>query len=51
VPVASPAASESVARTAGVAERTTRDALRRLQHAGFVEASPRGWRLAPASGQ
>jgi DNA processing protein len=51
VPVASPAASVSVARTAGVAERRTRDALRRLQDAGFVEASPRGWRLAPASGR
>lgn len=46
VPVASPAASGSVARTAGVAERTTHEALLRLQQAGFVEASPRGWRLS-----
>ena len=47
VPVASPAAAPSVARTAGVAERAAREALRRLQSGGFIEASPRGWRLAP----
>lgn len=46
VPVASPAPAPSVARTAGVAERAARDALRRLQAAGFVEVSPRGWRLS-----
>jgi DNA processing protein len=47
VPVTAPADAASVARTAGVAERTVRDALQRLRAAGFVESSPRGWRLTP----
>jgi DNA processing protein len=45
VPVASPASVLSVARTAGVAEGTVREALPRLRDGGFVEVSPRGWRL------
>ena len=51
VPVSSPAAAPSVARTAGVADRAAADALRRLQSGGFVEASSRGWRLSPAPDQ
>jgi DNA-binding Lrp family transcriptional regulator len=45
VPVASPAPVLSVARTAGLSERTVREALPRLREGGFVEASARGWRL------
>jgi DNA processing protein len=45
VPVASPASVLSVARTAGVAEGAVRETLPRLRDAGFVEVSPRGWRL------
>lgn len=48
VPVASPAGALGVARTAGVGERAANEALRRLQSGGFVEASPRGWRLSAA---
>lgn len=47
VPVASPASTASVARTAGVGLRTTTEALTRLRAAGFVESSEAGWRLAP----
>jgi DNA processing protein len=47
VPVASPAPSESVARTAGLAIRTTETALTRLRSVGLVEAWPTGWRLPP----
>jgi DNA processing protein len=45
VPVSSPAPAPSVARTAGLAERAVLEALVRLREGGFVEASPRGWRL------
>jgi DNA processing protein len=45
VPVASPAPVLSVARTAGLSERTVREALPRLREGGFVEVSARGWRL------
>ena len=45
VPVASPAPTASVARTAGLAERVAHDSLQRLRTAGFVESSARGWRL------
>lgn len=48
VPVSTPAAVTSVARTAGVAEVRAREALRRLWRGGFVETSPQGWRLASA---
>ena len=46
VPVSTPADACSVARAAGVAERTVRETLHRLRSAGFVEVSPRGWRLS-----
>ena len=46
VPVSTPSTVRSVARAAGVAEPTVREALQSLRSAGFVEASPRGWRLA-----
>jgi DNA processing protein len=49
VPVARAAACASVARTAGLAERTVREALERLRRGGFVEAGVTGWRLAPAA--
>ena len=45
VPVASPAPVLSVARAAGLAERTVGESLLRLRDRGFVEVSPRGWRL------
>jgi DNA processing protein len=47
VPVALPAPTPSVARTAGLAEPRVRDALRSLRTAGFVEEGAGGWRLAP----
>ncbi|WP_139982004.1 DNA-processing protein DprA [Nocardioides litoris] len=46
VPVAIAAGTESVARTAGLGLREVHGALARLREAGFVEAGPRGWRLA-----
>jgi DNA-binding IclR family transcriptional regulator len=48
VPVSQPAATASVARTAGLAESTVGDALQRLRAAGFVEGGVSGWRLTPA---
>jgi DNA processing protein len=45
VPVATPAATASVARTAGVGERAATSALASLRSAGFVERFPGGWRL------
>ena len=51
VPVVSPAPVDSVARTAGLAERTVREALLRLRSGGFVQSGPSGWRLAPAGGE
>jgi DNA processing protein len=50
VPVVNPAPAESVARTAGLAERTVREALGRLRSGGFVEGGPSGWRLASTGG-
>jgi DNA processing protein len=46
VPVTVPAATRSVARTAGLAESTVREVLRRLSSGGFVERGASGWRLA-----
>lgn len=45
VPVASPASSASIARTAGLGVRTVGGALALLQTAGLVERQPAGWRL------
>lgn len=45
VPAAVPAAPESVARTAGLAQETVRGVLARLATAGLVEALGEGWRL------
>ncbi len=46
VPVARAAPTSSVARTAGLAERTVSESLERLRSGGFVEAGATGWRLA-----
>jgi DNA processing protein len=45
VPVVAAAPVGSIARTAGLAERTTAESLARLREAGFVESSEAGWRL------
>jgi DNA processing protein len=50
VPVAAAASVSSIARTAGLAVRTTTDALARLRTAGFVESSEAGWRLQAPPG-
>jgi DNA processing protein len=47
VPVALPAAVDSVARTAGLGLVEVRAALDRLRSLGLVEELPAGWRLAP----
>ena len=49
VPVTQAASAGSVARTAGLAERTVSESLARLRSGGFVEGGDRGWRLAPAA--
>ena len=49
VPVTQAASAGSVARTAGLAERTVTESLARLRSGGFVEGGDRGWRLAPAA--
>jgi DNA-binding IclR family transcriptional regulator len=50
VPAQAAAPAASVARTAGLAETTVREALARLGGAGLVESVPRGWRLTPRGG-
>ena len=45
VPVASPAPTASVARTAGLAAPKVQDSLVRLREAGFVALGDGGWRL------
>jgi DNA processing protein len=48
VPVTVAVTRESIARTAGLAEKTVREALPRLATGGYVETSGEGWRLAGA---
>lgn len=47
VPATRPAGADSIARTAGVAERDVRGAMVRLHHLGLVEQTTMGWRRAP----
>jgi DNA processing protein len=51
VPLARPAAVDSVASTAGMAILDVQDALRRLTRDGLVELLPQGWRLAPEANE
>jgi DNA processing protein len=50
VPLTRPAPADSVARAAGVGLLATRTTLRQLEEAGFVEQSPRGWRIRRGEG-
>jgi DNA processing protein len=45
VPAATPAPSDSIARTAGIGLREVRGVLGRLAEGGFVDQGPTGWRL------
>lgn len=47
VPATQPACPDSIARTAGVAERDVRGAMVRLHDLGLVEQTSAGWRRAP----
>ncbi len=49
VPVASPARSDSIARTAGISLMEVQPALTRLLKLELVEQCPAGWRLAEAA--
>lgn len=51
VPLARPAPSDSIARTAGLGLIEVRSALDGLARRGLVEQLPTGWRLAEAAGQ
>jgi DNA processing protein len=51
VPVASPAASDSIARTAGLGLVEVRSALNSLLRRGLVVQTPKGWRLADGADQ
>ncbi len=51
VPVRSPAAVDSIARTAGVALLDTLGALKRLERAGFVRQRSGGWVLDDSEGE
>jgi DNA processing protein len=51
VPVASPAASDSIARTAGLGLVEVRSALSSLLRRELVVQTPRGWRLADGADQ
>jgi DNA processing protein len=51
VPVASPAASDSIARTAGLGLVEVRSALNSLLRRELVVQTPRGWRLADGAEQ
>jgi DNA processing protein len=51
VPVARPARSDSIARTAGLGLIQVRSTLDALARRGLVEQLPTGWRLAEAAGQ
>ena len=51
VPLVHPAASDSVARTAGLGPPEVRSELDELLRRGLVEQLPTGWRLAEAAGQ
>ena len=48
VPVSSPAAADSIARTAGVGLVDTQAALGRLARDGFAIQTAAGWLLGPA---
>jgi DNA processing protein len=47
VPLKTPAAADSIARTAGIGLVETRSVLRRLEQDGLVERSDRGWHVGP----
>jgi DNA processing protein len=51
VPLARPAGSDSIARTAGLGLLEVSSALDDLARRGLVERLPTGWRLADASDQ